>query len=482
MKEPETKSSDATANPGKDDRKKAASGPVIDSRPVSSGGSAGAATPEPKPQVESTLVGDGSGPGAAAAKSPAAGAPAAESAAPAKPAETAKPAPATPPSAAKPAAEKPETRVVEVRRGGFAPTFLGGVVAAGLGAAGAWWAIPHLPPAWQPGVAEAPVSEAQLEAARSAATEAATAAARSEVAAQADTFASRAAEAGADAARQALAGAGEGEKALADKLAALAKTVAEIGARPVAAPIVSGENSEGLQSVLNELTARLSAQQQRLDELSARPAVDPGAEQRMQEFAAQAEAVQQQVTAAADEAKQRLAAAEAQAQSLADSAESANRRAQAATAAAALQAALKSGGARDQALAALAAAGVEPPAALTGDVPTLDQLRGDFPAANREALAAALKAAPETGVMDRLGNFLRVQTGARSVEPREGEDADAVLSRANAALDLGNVQGALDQIATLPPAAQEAMSAWTARARSWVDANAALAALAAGSM
>src|SRR5690606_28794168 len=96
---------------------------------------------------------------------------------------------------------KVETRVVEVRKGGFVPTFVGGVVAAGLGAAAAWWAIPHLPPAWQSGASESAPTEAQIAAAREAGIEAA----RAEIQTQAEAFATRAADAGADAARQALA-------------------------------------------------------------------------------------------------------------------------------------------------------------------------------------------------------------------------------------------------------------------------------------
>ncbi|AWX92777.1 hypothetical protein DPM13_05185 [Paracoccus mutanolyticus] len=82
--------------------------------------------------------------------------------------------------------------------------------------------------------------------------------------------------------------------------------------------------------------------------------------------------------------------------------------------------------------------------------------------------------------MGLIGNFLRVQTGARSVEPREGSDPDAILSRANAAVEAGAIATALDEIATLPQSGQNAMKSWTDRARIWVDANTALAELAAG--
>jgi hypothetical protein len=513
VKKPENDAGENKATPGKDIKKKPVSGAVIDSHPVSASEAAAGARPEPKPAVESKLVGSASGPDAAAPKAgakpdvvpeakPAASSvpPVAKSDAPkdAPKPEAAKPEPVkaasapsagpvtapTPPAAPPSApATKVETRVVEVRKAGFMPTLLGGVVAAGLGAGAAYWAIPHLPAAWQPVAAAA--GDGQLEAARAAGAEAATAALQS----QTEALATRAAEAGADAARQALAdaappaGDGAALNAQAEKLAALEKTVSDLAARPVVAPVVSGDGAEQMQAVLNELTARLSAQQQRLDELAARPVTDPGSAQQLQGFVAQAEALQQQIAASAAEAEQRIAAAESQASALQESAESANRRAQAATAAAALRAAIETGGSRDQALADLNTAGIEAPAVLSGDVPTLEQLRAEFPASARAGLAAALNAAPNNGgALGVIGDFLRVQTGARSVEPREGNDPDAVLSRADAAVKAGDIRGALTGIATLPEPAQAAMADWTSRAQLWVDADTALATLASGSL
>ncbi|WP_145963313.1 COG4223 family protein [Paracoccus mutanolyticus] len=123
----------------------------------------------------------------------------------------------------------------------------------------------------------------------------------------------------------------------------------------------------------------------------------------------------------------------------------------------------------------------EVPEVLKGEIPRLVQLRAEFPAAARAGLRASLDAVAESeGTMGLIGNFLRVQTGARSVEPREGSDPDAILSRANAAVEAGAIATALDEIATLPQSGQNAMKSWTDRARIWVDANTALAELAAG--
>ncbi|MGB8622217.1 MAG: hypothetical protein WCD16_05310, partial [Paracoccaceae bacterium] len=74
---------------------------------------------------------------------------------------------------------------------------------------------------------------------------------------------------------------------------------------------------------------------------------------------------------------------------------------------------------------------------------------------------------------DRIGAFLRTQFGARSLTPREGNDPDAILSRAEAALNAGELKDALDEIATLPEAGQQAMSGWVAKAQKRADALAA---------
>ena len=469
MNEPEKTPGEVPATPGKDARKHPVSGAVIESRPIVSGRKAADAPTDAKPPVESSLVGK-----------PGATKPAAKRAAEAaKPAE-AKPAPgkdqpkpeSAPPAAvaaaSSPAPKAAETRV-EIRRAGFFPLFLGGIVAAGLGAGAAYWAIPHLPPSLRPGDAVDPA--AQIEAARAAGAEAATA----QITAQADALTGRAAEAGADAARQVLAdstpsAAPEIPAALTDRIAALEKGLSDLGSRPAPQPVepapVAGAEPAAptpaappgvSQEALDALAARVNEQQARIDELAARPVVDPATAEQVQTLARQAEELQQSTV-------------------------DANRRAQTATAASALQAAIEANAPRDQALADLAEAGIEVPAILTGDVPRLDQLRAEFPAAARDGLRVSIEAQPGTGgAMQTIGNFLRVQTGARSIEPRDGSDPDAVLSRANAAVEAGDISGALTEIGTLPEAGQQAMAGWTAKAATWVEANAALGALVAGS-
>lgn len=472
MNEQDKTSSQPPATP--QPKKQPVAGAAIQSRPAEAKAPETAAA-APKPAIESTLVGDAAKGKPAAARKAAEdkSKPKADTAAEAKAAasstvpasgrpdpksSSSSPSGTTPVSATTTAATPAPAKVVEVRRGGFLPLVLGGVVAAGLGAGATFWAIPHLPPEWRPVAANGQPDEAGLAAAR----DAAVAAARSEVQAEIEALRNSAAQAGADAARQALADLpaappGSIPPALEDRIAGLERGLTDVTNRlqqqpepePAPAPTVD-------PAALDELRGRLDQQAARIEELAARPTVDPATAEQVQTLASQARELQQ-------------------------STEAANRQAQAATAAAALATAFEAGAPRDQALADLAAAGIEVPEVLKGEIPRLVQLRAEFPAAARAGLRASLDAVAESeGTMGLIGNFLRVQTGARSVEPREGSDPDAILSRANAAVEAGAIATALDEIATLPQSGQNAMKSWTDRARIWVDANTALAELAAG--
>lgn len=97
-------------------------------------------------------------------------------------------------------------------------------------------------------------------------------------------------------------------------------------------------------------------------------------------------------------------------------------------------------------------------AAETG-VPTLSDLQASFPEAARAGLAAARAEVPESDVTS-IGGFLKRQLNVRSVTPREGTDPDAILSRAQAAIDTGDLGAALSQTEALPDAAKTAMNNW----------------------
>ncbi len=93
----------------------------------------------------------------------------------------------------------------------------------------------------------------------------------------------------------------------------------------------------------------------------------------------------------------------------------------------------------------------------------------DFPPLSREALREARSAAPEAGV----GSLFRNALNPRSLEPREGDDPDAVLSRAEAAVQSGDLDAALTEIEALPSEARAVLDPWTTRARARARALAA---------
>ncbi len=104
-------------------------------------------------------------------------------------------------------------------------------------------------------------------------------------------------------------------------------------------------------------------------------------------------------------------------------------------------------------------------------VATAAALSSDFPALARDALSEARAGETVEGGLGSLaGRFLN----SRSLEPREGNDPDAILSRAEAAMRAGDVDTALAELSELPEAARAPFADWIARAEARRDAQAAL--------
>lgn len=353
------------------------------------------------------------------------------------------PKPADVPKRPEPAVSKAPAAAPARRKGGFVPMVLGGIVAAGIGAGATIYLLPKLPPEWLP-VSQTPqVDEAAL--------------------------------------REAIDTQGARLEALGNELTALR------GAAPAASDL------QAALAELHQTSEGLAAVQTRLATLESRPAEGGGApsaalealQRDMEQMRATLEqsrnagdTTQEQIAAAAEQAAARIAEAEQEAAQLRQEADAAARRAMAQAAVARLAAAVESGIPAAPALGDLQAAGVTIPAELQGDIPSLASLRSSFPEAARAALAAARKATAGEGTMDRIGAFLLAQTGARSLEPREGADPDAILSRAEAALEGGNLETVLTEIATLPEAGKAALSDWVALAEQRLAATNALGALA----
>ncbi|WP_135502852.1 COG4223 family protein [Roseovarius aestuariivivens] len=137
-------------------------------------------------------------------------------------------------------------------------------------------------------------------------------------------------------------------------------------------------------------------------------------------------------------------------------------------------AAVENGAAFTDAMSDLKDSGIDVPepleaAAETG-APSAAALKESFPDAARAALSASRAAAAETGQVGGFSGFLRNQLGARSLEPREGDDPDAVLSRAEAAVREGRLADALKEIEALPEPGRAALSDWVAQANRRLDA------------
>ncbi|MDF1619943.1 COG4223 family protein [Pseudothioclava nitratireducens] len=332
------------------------------------------------------------------------------------------------------------------RRASFWPMVLGGVCAAALGAGAVVYALPKLPPQL---AGFLPQAEGEADAAA--------------MRALVDTQAAR--------------------------IEALAAELETLRATP--APNV---DLTPLEQQAADLGAALAGLDQRVNALEKRPVEGGGAsataleafEREMQDLRALVEEnraagsqTQQEIEAAAAAAQAKIAAAEEEAAALRAEAEAGARKAIAQAALSRLAAALDSGAPIAPIVADLSGAGVDVPAVLQGEVPSLAALQDGFDPAARAALNTARLQATDGSVGDRLGAFLLAQTGARSLTPQEGDDADAVLSRARAAVMNGDLAAALTEIGVLDAAPQAEMADWVAQAQARVAAGDALNALAA---
>ena len=102
-----------------------------------------------------------------------------------------------------------------------------------------------------------------------------------------------------------------------------------------------------------------------------------------------------------------------------------------------------------------------------------------FTAPARAALAAARRAnvAQDQSVWDRATDFVHMQLGLRSLAARAGDDADAILSRATASVERGDLAATLTELAALSEAGRAPLSDWIKSAQRRLAAETALVAL-----
>ena len=297
------------------------------------------------------------------------------------------------------------------RRGGFVPLVLGGVVAAAIGAGAA---LALFPQGWQP--ADTGALEARLIALEAR-----------------------------EAPDAALA-------PLEERIAAVESSVPDL--QPLADRLAALEASDdtdtgALLAPLEDRLARLES------DLTTR--IEAGIADALEGARDRQEAQEQAIVSAEQDLAAEREALEAR------------------TALAQLTAAAETGQPAADALPPLAAVTDLPPAlnAFHQGLPQLRDLQASFPAAARDALAAApLDEGRSAG--DRVLNFLRSQTGARSLAPREGGDTDAILSRAEAHIRAADLPATLTELDALPEGPAAAMAEWRAQAEARVAALAAL--------
>ena len=253
---------------------------------------------------------------------------------------------------------------------------------------------------------------------------------------------------------------------------------------------VSNSKDESLSAGLSDLAAKLQDIDARLTTLEKRPVAEGAMtseaaaayERELQTMRDLLATQRADIEKLAAEATARIEGVAQQAAEAEKSAEQTAKATAVKVAVAQLQSALDNGGGFEATVTNLAEAGVDVPQVLKdaakGGVPTLLDLQETYPQAARAGLAASVKATTGDGVGDKIGAFFRSQVGARSLAPREGDDPDAVLSRAEAALGKGDIAGVIALVGALPEEGQAVMAGWVKQAETRLQAVEAVRALA----
>lgn len=265
------------------------------------------------------------------------------------------------------------------------------------------------------------------------------------------------------------------DTALADQLAAQSTQIASLEQRMTAIPAVDLSGVEAAQADLSTQQTDIEA---RIVALEERPAGSGVSQAAGDGLTSEMDALRAQIAEMTDAAQTELAEARAQAASIEENATAAARNAASRAALARVQTALESGAPIGAALGDLEdALGESAPDALIAvqdGVPTLASLQDEFPDMARAALATARSEGVSGEETTGFGAFIRNQLDVRSTTPQEGDSADAVLSRAEAAVRTGRLSDALAEISALPEVARAEMSDWLRRAESRADAIAAV--------
>ena len=256
--------------------------------------------------------------------------------------------------------------------------------------------------------------------------------------------------------------------ALTDQIAAQDSTLSDLNGRLAAleqAPAPQEPAFADPTPRLEDLSTQIGVLAQRIDALEARPSTgasanDPQTQAALETARAELDQIRQALDAQRSEIAALTDAAAQEEQAARDTAQGVMQRA----ALTRIQTALDTGSPFAEAVTELRDSGVDVPETLVQQandgVPSLAALQSSFPDLARDALRAARQQGGATG----FGGFLETQLGLRSLQPREGDDPDAVLSRAEAALQSGDLSGALTELDALPDAATAVLADWRSQA------------------
>jgi hypothetical protein len=313
------------------------------------------------------------------------------------PSSKAKPAANKAKSAAEPAAERVVERVV-VKRGGFFPALLGGVIAAGLGFGLALALYPDGAPFMSGGGTADLRTKVEEQSAALAQNTRTIAELQSRVTAEPDL---------------------SGLESLGSDLAALKSSVADVSS-------ATDQNAASLSNLTSRLTA-----------IEKRPVETGVSDQAIKAYEGELTKLQQAMQDQRSEIEDMIA------QSLVR-----------------IGSSLDAGDPYEAPIQTLADLGIEIPAPLdshaAAGVATMARLRDEFPEYARKALAVTR----DNGDTSSVVSFLKNQLGARSLNPREGNDPDAILSRAEGKLRDGQLSEALDELSALPDTAKSEIQPW----------------------
>ena len=231
-----------------------------------------------------------------------------------------------------------------------------------------------------------------------------------------------------------------------------------------------------LEGQVASLNTSLAALEQRVLDVEKRPMADTISESAVAAYESEMAGLREAISVH----KADIEALAAEARAMETSAKEEAIRSEGATWVTEISIALADGSAFATPLDNLASEGISIPSALrsasTEGVVTQAELIDAFPASARSALSSIRSGDSEEGGNSIL-TFLQNQVGARSIEPKDGDSADAILSRAEADARAGDISGAIEEIHTLPEAGQAAMSAWVILAEERLAVLAAMDAL-----